>query len=372
MAAIMAASCRAARPTVWQMSRMHFGTVIPKGEVEHMISGAATHAQSQYKAHTQSVVQCEMAAIKHRFDEAAEHHAELQSQLLAQSQASSRYAEQLAQSLQAASVERAHLRNQVDKLYTDMHAVTAQMLKEQVGVRERVQREGIQGRGGQSRTAYRPTLEDAERQPTHVSEMSHQTLAELSMMGNHCAQRERMIREIMAVDGVPWEEAHHMLNRLDEYNEKYYWIESMPYRIGITCAFIGGVMGTFMVFCPPVALWYGENVAGEDLPEGMRDISEMTINQVGTWTWSWMEPMIGVASFALLCCQFSRSQIKKINMKTFGEHLLGWRADRLARRFPEYDSSMVRAWAKHMPRVNMNFFPVFEKFEGLKGPTSGL
>ena len=47
-------------------------------------------------------------------------------------------------------------------------------------------------------------------------------------------------------------------------------------------------MGTFMVFCPPVALWYGENVAGEDLPEGMRDISEMTINQVGTWTWSWM------------------------------------------------------------------------------------
>merc|ERR1712039_615450 len=233
-------------------------------------------------------------------------------------------------------------------------------------------REGIKGHGGQSRLAYRPSVEDAERQPTHVCEMSHQSLAELSMMGNHCAHRERLIREIMAVDGIEWEKAHEVLHKLDEHNEKYYWIESLPYRIGITVAFVGGVMGTLMVFCPPVALWYGETYAGEELPEGVKDISELTTNQVGTWTWSWMEPMIGVASFVLLCCQFSRAQLKKMNMKTYGEHLLQSRADRLANRFPEYDRSMVRAWAKHMPRVNMNFFPAYEKFEGLKGPSSGL
>merc|ERR1719468_1263673 len=108
-----------------------------------------------------------------------------------------------------------------------------------------------------------------------------------------------------------------------------------------------------MVFCKPVALWYGENVAGEELPEGVADISGLTTNQVGAWTWNWMEPMIGVASFVLLCCQFSRAQCAKMHMKTYGEQLLKWRADRLAARFPQYYKSMVRAWAKHMPSVNM-------------------
>merc|ERR1719296_254698 len=176
----------------------------------------------------------------------------------------------------------------------------------------------------------------------------------------------------MAVDSVRWGAAHDTLNKLDEYNEKFYWFESMPYRIGITVAFVGGVLFTLMVFYPPVAQWYAEAVVGEELPEGVKDISEMTINQVGTWTWGWMEPMIGVASFGLLCCQFTRSQAMKMNMKTYAEHLLQWRATGLAKKFPEYDGSMVRAWAKHMPPVGMNFFPIYERRAGYKGFTSGL
>merc|ERR1712113_1137947 len=89
------------------------------------------------------------------------------------------------------------------------------------------------------------------------------------------------------------------------------------------------------------------------------------------WTWSWMEPMIGVASFVLLCCQFSRAQLRNMNMKTYGEHLLQWRAERLARSYPEYDRSMVKAWAKRMPRVGWNFFPVYQRYEGLKGLARG-
>lgn len=280
--------------------------------------------------------------------------------------------EMLSQTLAAAAADRTQLHQQIEKVSRDLHTLTAQMLKEQVGVRARVQRKGVKGRGGQSRLAYRPAIEDAERQPTHVCEMSHQSLAELAMLDNHSAHRERLIREIMAVDGVPWGAAHKVLDKFDEYNERYYWLESLPYRIGIVGAFIGGVMGTLMVFWKPVALFYGENIAGEELPEGVKDISEMTTNQVGTWTWSWMEPMIGVASFVLLCCQFSRAQVQKMNMKTYGEQLLQRRADRLARRFPQYDQSMVRAWAKHMPSVEMNFFPTYGRNMGLKGPASGL
>lgn len=146
----------------------------------------------------------------------------------------------------------------------------------------------------------------------------------------------------------------------------------MPYRIGITLAFVGGIASAFMVFEPTVAEWYGVNIAGEELPEGVESIDEMTINQVGTWTWSWMEPMIGTASFVLLCAQFTRAQASKMNMKTYSDRILGWRADRLSQAFPQYDSSMVRAWAKHLPKVGYDFFPNYEANFRQKGPASGL
>jgi len=388
MAIMLAAASMRRLPTRMLPSSRCMGTIIPMAELEQMMgtSGAAVRGAQQTQGQSSSPAAAtpqterlqkitevdKMQEVKRRFEQAARHHAELQGQLLAQQKLNGENTQLISQSLEAAAADRAELQEKINMLYHDLHTLTAQMLKEQVGVRERVQRKGVKGRGGQSRMAYRPTVENAERQPTHVCEMSHQSLAELAMLGNHCAMRERLLREIMAVDQIAWGPAHEVLNKMDLNNERFYWFESMPYRIGITAAFVGGVMGTLMVFYKPVAVWYGENVAGEDLPEGVKDISEMTTNQVGTWTWGWMEPMIGTASFVLLCCQFTRAQVLKMNMKTYAEHLLTWRSNRLARNFPEYDGSMIRAWAKHMPPVGLDFFPIYERRAGYKGFTSGL
>lgn len=274
--------------------------------------------------------------------------------------------------LEQAMSQHQQLAEEVSKLNAELKKFQMQMNSDRIGMRERVQRKGVKGRGGQSRMSFRPSGEYAEKQPTHVCEMSHQSLAELSMLGDHCAQRERLLREIMAVKGISWGCAHEELAKLDNYNEKFYWLESLPYRLGVVGAIFTGVVGTLMVFSAPVAMWYAETFAGEELPEGVKDVSELTTNQVGTWTWSWMEPMIGTASFVLLCCQFGRAQAHKMNMKTYGEFMLQSRANRLAVAFPEYDRSMVRSWAKHMPRVGLNFTPVYERDVGMKGLTSGL
>lgn len=311
-------------------------------------------------------------ALQEELRKAAVERADLRSQLRLQVEQSRRRTELLTESLQKADEDRAALREQVEQLSRDFHMMTHNLLSEQVGMRERVQRKGVKGRGGQSRMSHRPSIEYAMRQPTHVCEMGHQSLAELALQNNHSAHRERVLREIMCVDNVSWGEAHKVLTEMDMANERYYWAESLPYRIGIASAFAGAVGATLLVFNKPIAVWYAENVAGEELPEGVEDIAELTTNQVGTWTWSWMEPMIGTASFVLLCCQFSRAQMSKMNMKTYGERVLQWRADRLARKFPEYDRSMVRAWAKRMPRVALNFFPIYDRDAGMKGPTSGL
>jgi len=274
--------------------------------------------------------------------------------------------------VQKIAAESAQMRSRLEYLDKEVRMLSTKLEDSGATCRQRVNRKGVKGRGGQSRMSYRPTLEIAERQPTHVCELGHQTLAQLAILGSHPARRERLLREIMCVEGVSWGEAHKTLVKIDEHIERCYWLESLPYRVGITLAVLGAFAGVLLVFCKPIAYSYGTQVAGEELPEGVEDISELTVNQVGTWTWSWMEPMIGVASFVLLCCQFTRAQATKMNMKTYAEVLLAWRADRAAKKFPNYDRSMVRSWAKHMPRVGLNFFPIYERDAGFKGPTSGL
>merc|ERR1719440_537813 len=188
----------------------------------------------------------------------------------------------------------------------------------------------------------RPTAELVKLQPTHISEMGHNTLAHLALEGNHFAHRERMIREIMAIDNVSWEKAHDRLTEMDEYKERYYWFTTMPYRVGITVATFMGIASVFLVFEPNTAHWYGINIAGEDLPEDKEDVHDMTINQVGTWTWGWMEPMIGTATFVLLCAQFMKANIIKLNMKSWMELVETKKSDLLADKFPRYDRSIVR------------------------------
>jgi len=297
---------------------------------------------------------------------------ELREQLRVQNDLSRRRNEMLQENLRSAANEREELRNQVKSLTGDFHVLAEKFHAENMGGRPRIQRKGVEGKGAQSRMAYRPDEAYAMRQPTHTCELPHQSLAELAMLGNHCARRERLLREVMCVDGISWGQAHDVLKKLDTFNEKFYWFETMPYRIGIAAAFLGGVGSILLVFWAPVAEWYGINVAGEELPEEVKSISEMTTNQVGTWTWGWMEPMIGTASFVLLCAQFVRAQGTKMNMQPYNRQLLEWRASRIAKAFPRYDESMLRAWASHMPKCNVTFFPTYERNLWQKGPPSGL
>lgn len=268
--------------------------------------------------------------------------------------------------LEIAAKERAELRSQVSSLVSHSQELTKQM-EELSEVLSRncsqnlVHLHAIDEHVKQQRTGFRPLPKDVADQPTHVSQIGNVSLFELAMHGKHSANKERLIREIMQVDGLSWEDAHAKLNEMDVCNEEYYWRDTMPYRIGILGALFGAVAGTAMVFFRPVAQYYGLEIAGEDLPEGVEDISSMTVNQVGTWTWSWMEPMIGTASFVILCSQFARAQMWKLNMRPYTESMLRTRANRLAKEYPHYDAGIVRAWAKHMPMVNTLTVPTYRR-----------
>lgn len=217
-----------------------------------------------------------------------------------------------------------------------------------------------------NRKTFRPTLEMVSNQPTHVSQMDNDALFALSLQGDRFAHKERLLREIMQIDCCSWEEAHQRLSEMDVNNERYYWLQSMPYRLGLGGAIAAAVASGFMVFYKPVAEAYGIQVAGEELPEEFTSIESMTTNQVGTWTWTWMEPMIGTASFVLLCFQFARAQAWRLNMSPFTELMIRGRANRLAAQYPQYDTAIVRDWSKHMPFVRWNTSPVYRRHLGFK------
>lgn len=284
--------------------------------------------------------------------------------------------------LDIASNERAELQRQVSLLVQHSAQLTKHMELLTKGMQNPANSETLmQSRASRIRTAdrdlcgslkenkpadFRPLRHEVLDQPTHVSQVGNRDLFSLAMHGKHSAHKERLLREIMQVDGVTWEEAHDKLGEIDIANEKYYWLQTMVYRIGMTCAGTCALGGIALVFYPPVAEYYGVNVAGETLPEGVEHISQMTINQVGNWTWGWMEPMIGVASFVLLCAQFGRAQMWKLNMRPYTEYMLRSRANRLAKAYPNYERGIVRDWAKHIPVVNILSMPSYRRFLGFR------
>ena len=112
------------------------------------------------------------------------------------------------------------------------------------------------------------------------------------------------------------------------------------------------------------------------------------VRVVGSWAWNWMEPPLGQVSlpfarsfsyslialfvfahsfarppffhafrpwcqvsFFLLCLQFARSQIANLGVRPYTAKLKAMRADKIVRKFPQYDATLLADYSK-----NVNFY----------------
>jgi len=256
--------------------------------------------------------------------------------------------------------ENQELHRKVDELQEKVDRLTR--LIEKQGARNLVERYNMDHPEEKATMkTFRPTLEMIKDPTTRACQLDNQTLSDRASRGDHFARRERMLREIMHQDQCSWDDAHEKLIEMDEYNEKPYWFYSMPYRIGIVLSLLAASGSCVMVFQGDVALWYAEAVVGETLPEGTDDVQKLTTNQIGSWTWDWMEPMIGVASFVLLCLQFARGQSLKLNLHPYTEAVMLMRGRRMVEKYPHYDAAVVRSWSQHVPPVKWNFMPMYRR-----------
>merc|ERR1712187_8094 len=114
---------------------------------------------------------------------------------------------------------------------------------------------------------------------------------------------------------------------------------TLPMKIGILVAVSSAVLTIPLVFDFETAQWFNAKFVYMEVP---REEEHETLLEVGAWTWSWNEPVIGTASFVLLCMQFCRGQMVNLRLKPYTEKMMRLRADRAVRQFPMYKPKFVR------------------------------
>ena len=164
--------------------------------------------------------------------------------------------------------------------------------------------------------------------------MRHEQILQLCVEGSHQARREALVRNVMTVDNVEHDDAAKVVSKISEENRSLMYLEYIPYHTGIATAGIFGAVSFPMIFHADTVLWFNEKFVTAEVPESA-DIE--TILEVGSFSWSWMEPIIGQASFIFLVLQFVRSQAINLGLKPYGHKILGVPSKRMCKKYPQYD-----------------------------------
>ena len=101
------------------------------------------------------------------------------------------------------------------------------------------------------------------------------------------------------------------------------WIATFPYKLGIFTSVSAAFVSIPLVFDLDTALWFNENFVTTEVAED-KDLE--TWLEVGSWTWSWNEPVLGTVSFVLLALQFARNQMLNLGAKPYTGAVKNWRA----------------------------------------------
>ena len=180
-------------------------------------------------------------------------------------------------------------------------------------------------------------------------EMTNEELLPYAARDDPDACAERLIREIMAVDNIDWDEAYSKMQVIQKSNKAFAtdipllgYVASSPYAVGIVTSMTAGFASIPLVFNLEVAKVFNERYVTADVADD-KDLE--TWLEVGSWTWSWMEPVLGQVSFLLLCFQFARNQMINLKWRPYSHAVRNVRSRRLQRRFPAYNAMILHQFS---------------------------
>jgi hypothetical protein len=157
--------------------------------------------------------------------------------------------------------------------------------------------------GQEEVVVQKPSLEMAKAMSLSYREMENASLVALGAMGEHSACREMLIRHIMVVDEVSYDTACWKFLEIEEMNHKNMYLLALPFQIGVGACMGAGLISIPLVFHLPTVEYVNEHFVTAEHPQ-LKELE--TALEVGSWSWAWMEPCLGVCTFVLLCLQYMR------------------------------------------------------------------
>ena len=182
--------------------------------------------------------------------------------------------------------------------------------------------------------------------PRNYCDFPNDVLLSAAIMGDQEAREERLVREIMSVNAVNWDDAQSEFDQIVSANRRGLFMATLPYKFGIASALGMGFISIPMIFELQTALWFNEAYVTTDVPDD-KDLE--TALEVGSWTWNWMEPPLGQMSFFLLCMQYARAQLENLGAKPYTAWFKKRRAERLCSEFPQYSPSIIESFSEGDP-----------------------
>jgi len=202
----------------------------------------------------------------------------------------------------------------------------------------------LTNRHSSSSIIQKPTLDSVQNLNLKPSGLSNESLIIMSNLSeNFEATHELLIRHVMDVDDIEYDEASKKCRQIEATAREGMFITTIPYKIGIFAALTTGFGAIPMVFDLDLALWFNERFVTADVADD-KDLE--TWLEVGGWTWNWMEPVLGTASFVLLALQFSRAQLENLTIRPFTRHLRVRRGMSLVKIYPQYDKDLLISFGK--------------------------
>ena len=192
-------------------------------------------------------------------------------------------------------------------------------------------------------TPAKITIEEAKKMPRHYNEMPNDILLTMAASGDQQAREERVIREVMSVDGIEWQAARGRFHNILNANRRGLFLATLPYKVGIFLSFSAGVLSFPMIFHLDSVLLFNDYFVTTDVPDD-KDLE--TPLEVGSWAWNWMEPPLGQISFFLLCMQYARAQLENLGAKPYTASYKARRAANLCKEFPMYDVTILTSFSE--------------------------
>jgi len=147
----------------------------------------------------------------------------------------------------------------------------------------------------------------------------------------------------MSVDDVEYDAAEETVTEIANERKRLFVFEYLPYHTGMAAALGGGLISFPMIFHGDTVLWFNDKFVTTDVPD-MKDLE--TFLEVGSFSWSWMEPIVGQVSFVLLVLQFARSQAINLGLKPYGDKMMSKRSKRMIKKYPQYDPMFLDWFAR--------------------------